>query len=269
MKLAESIRYGGQLIDASDCDYESYKKLGLLCPECKNPIFLRAKHERVVKNKIALVEPSFCHFKAVDAAQVLRCENRVKNYNAKDIQKRAVSARNQRLKLLQRWFWTIFINSNSGLLATAQTLNEPEGRFFIEEDPLGIIAATLEAIYGIPDYELVEWFKQGIQKHLLEYLERQELLKSQNTKDRLEYLLATDKEFHALICAEVLLFLRSKSSRELFRKVVYCSYLVFFLSPTAKKQMNLLEMKETAVFGNLLTIIMFIPWFDEFQRLQN
>jgi hypothetical protein len=52
--LASSIRFGGLLVEASDCDYTSFKHLGLLCPICKRSVFLvgakqRATHTR--KNK--------------------------------------------------------------------------------------------------------------------------------------------------------------------------------------------------------------------------
>lgn len=77
MRYAESIRYGGQLIEAQDCDHDSYKMLGLLCPECKSPVFLRTKHERLIKGKYHPVEPTFSHFKAVDASQIARCVEKV------------------------------------------------------------------------------------------------------------------------------------------------------------------------------------------------
>jgi len=47
MKYAAAIFYGGQLLDAADANYGSYKELGLLCPNCKSPVFLQAisKHQ--------------------------------------------------------------------------------------------------------------------------------------------------------------------------------------------------------------------------------
>ena len=102
MQFAESIRYGAQLIDAKDCDYNSYKQLGLLCPECKNPVFLRGEYVKT-SSKTGVeyrVRPAFAHFRAVDPIQVLACENRVAKYDKKELERRANKARNQRLKLL-------------------------------------------------------------------------------------------------------------------------------------------------------------------------
>jgi len=40
MLTASSIRYGEMLVDAAECDYTSFKHLGLLCPICKRSVFL-------------------------------------------------------------------------------------------------------------------------------------------------------------------------------------------------------------------------------------
>ena len=41
MKYATSVKFGGELINAFDCDYDDYKELQLLCPECKEPVYLQ------------------------------------------------------------------------------------------------------------------------------------------------------------------------------------------------------------------------------------
>ncbi|MHC5779698.1 competence protein CoiA family protein [Nostoc sp.] len=100
MRFAASIRYGGQLIEAIDADYEDYKRLALICPECKSGVFLRKKSERASAH--------FAHFKASDPALVKQCELRVSCYSQEDLERKATQARNQRLRLLQRWFWEVY-----------------------------------------------------------------------------------------------------------------------------------------------------------------
>jgi hypothetical protein len=58
MLLASSIRYGGILVEAPECDYNSFKHLGLLCPICKRSVFLVAPKMRPAHNrKIKRVNP--------------------------------------------------------------------------------------------------------------------------------------------------------------------------------------------------------------------
>lgn len=267
MQFAESIRYGGQLIDAEDCDYESYHRLGLLCPECKCPVFLRAKHERLIKGQIVKVKPSFAHFKAIDPKQIAQCENRVSVYSKVDIEKRVVSARNQRLKLLQRWFWEIFINSNNGLKSVADHLTTKEGMYYLEQDPLGVIHEAIEYLALLDTDSITEAISGCLEKTCSEYEFKKHSI-GKNTRQRVEYLIGFDKEFHILICTEVLLFLKAKSSFYLLNKTIACAYLVLHLSDTAKK-VGLDKEPVSLTLVNLLQVITLIPWFDEFQRLEN
>lgn len=104
MKYASSIRFGGTLLTADECDYEDYKRLGLLCPECKDAVFLRAEGVRFVKGKEVKICAHFCHFKSSDPAIASQCEARVNSYTKQELQKRANQSRNQRLRLLQKHF---------------------------------------------------------------------------------------------------------------------------------------------------------------------
>lgn len=111
MKYASSIRYGGQLIEAIDCDYDSYKDLGLLCPECKDPVFLRANTTQFRSGKEVAIASHFAHFPGKDPALVLACENRVKQYDAKELEKRARQSREQRRRLFNQHFYKIISKS--------------------------------------------------------------------------------------------------------------------------------------------------------------
>jgi hypothetical protein len=118
MKTASSIRYGGLLIDAEDCNYESFKHLGLLCPICKRSVFLvgasqRETHTRKNKDgsstqvKECIVPSHFSHHPDVDRSQVLDCELRSQQLSQTQRLAIAAKARNQRQKIMQRHFWKI------------------------------------------------------------------------------------------------------------------------------------------------------------------
>jgi hypothetical protein len=118
MKTASSIRYGGLLIDAEDCNYESFKHLGLLCPICKRSVFLvgasqRETHTRKNKDgsstqvKECIVPSHFNHHPDVDRSQVLDCELRSQQLSQTQRLAIAAKARNQRQKTMQRHFWAI------------------------------------------------------------------------------------------------------------------------------------------------------------------
>jgi len=109
MKSASAMKYGGELVDAVDCDYDSFKELIPLCPNCKEPVFLRTGGQREsVKGKAYQIGPHWSHFKGISKEQVAGCELRVNGYTEQDRAKIAAQARGQRLKLLQRWFWQVF-----------------------------------------------------------------------------------------------------------------------------------------------------------------
>jgi hypothetical protein len=68
MKYASAMKYGGELVDAVDCDYDSFKELIPLCPNCKEPVFLRIGGQREsVKGKAYQIGPHWCHFKGISA----------------------------------------------------------------------------------------------------------------------------------------------------------------------------------------------------------
>jgi hypothetical protein len=114
MKYAAAMKYGGELVEAKDCDYDSFKELVPLCPNCKEPVFLRIGGDRTSpKGKAYQIGPHWCHFKGVSVEQAAGCELRVNNYSEKDRAKIAAQAKGQRLKLLQRWFWEVFRSNHA------------------------------------------------------------------------------------------------------------------------------------------------------------
>lgn len=108
MQLASSIRYGGLLVNASDCNYTDYKNLGLVCPNCHESVFLIQEHDRHYKSsKISTVAAHFNHRQEKSAQAIALCELRVKQISAAEIKRRENASRHQRLRLFNRHLWNI------------------------------------------------------------------------------------------------------------------------------------------------------------------
>lgn len=103
MILASSLYQGGKLIDAAVASYEDSRELGLICPFCKESVFLVREHTR---NDI-VVRASWRHYKVSQRSAF--CEERALSSKGKEQIKQLQSeARGQRLKLFNRRFWDIF-----------------------------------------------------------------------------------------------------------------------------------------------------------------
>lgn len=103
MKLASSLYKGGELLDASEADYECSKDFGMVCPFCKEAVFLAREHTRKNSN----VRASWRHYKV--STQSAFCEERALSVQGKEILKQLQpEARGQRLRLFNRRFWDIY-----------------------------------------------------------------------------------------------------------------------------------------------------------------
>jgi hypothetical protein len=103
MKFASSLYRGGELVDASVASYQDNRELGLVCPFCKESVFLAREHTR----KETLVRASWRHYKMSQRSAF--CEERALSVKGKEQLKQLQSeARGQRLKLFNRRFWEIF-----------------------------------------------------------------------------------------------------------------------------------------------------------------
>ena len=70
MRYAAAMKYGGQLVDAPDCDYEDYRKLILLCPclNCKEPVFLQEKSTQICDGQTIIISSHFAYFSSKEPA---------------------------------------------------------------------------------------------------------------------------------------------------------------------------------------------------------
>ena len=104
MKEAKSIYKGGEIVYASECNYESAKKLGIVCPFCNEPLFWRDEFARLApKTKdIVIVDSHFAHYANVDGSV---CEKRsITPEGRAFIEQISSESRGQRLKLFEKYF---------------------------------------------------------------------------------------------------------------------------------------------------------------------
>lgn len=287
MEHAAAMKYGGELVAAVDCTYDSFKELVPLCPECKEPVFLRAGGDRLsTKGKAHKIGPHWCHFRGISAEQVASCESRVNSYTEKDKQRIAAKARGQRLKLLQRWFWTVAVenaclNGEAGMESLETQLTHPCNYIEIPEWGIDKIAETLRkdiqgktasAIWDIADNS--EIGKIGYSPDFDDdpdcdlndpdfYLDDYEVYTYSP-----RHINATNP-LNQKIAIEVLSFLSSKSSRNILDRVVTAiahaldSYASMCQFGRDERDAYSSEFYEALIFW-----IFGIPWASEFQRLE-
>ena len=107
MKYAASLTLGGELINAEESNYSSFKDLMLTCPVCRSPVFLRKESSRTLQSKTIKVQPHWCHFQE-DGTIPMMCENRMKGMSRLTFAKSQSQAKGQRLKLFNSRAFSIW-----------------------------------------------------------------------------------------------------------------------------------------------------------------
>lgn len=122
MQSAKSIRFGGLLLDAEDCDYTDFINHGLVCPICTGTVFLvssasRGKHSRTLKSgesvsvKESTIPAHFAHHHNADKSAIANCELRSAKMTNAQRQVFQAKARGQVARLFQQKFWRMLQTS--------------------------------------------------------------------------------------------------------------------------------------------------------------
>lgn len=227
MKLASSLYKGGELIDASEADYECSREWGMVCPFCKEAVFLAREHIRRNSN----VRASWRHYRVSE--QSAFCEERALSVQGKEILKQLQpEARGQRLKLFNRRFWEIYkydkdvppLDKETSHIFDDKTVNllvkHCRERWDIPAI-MKIIPGRIEAIVEVAEKrgsELVPMLNSvGLGR--LTFAEQQEVLKT--AENSLNYF--ADIKFSLLrhkILSEVIEWLPTETASASFRKVI-------------------------------------------------
>lgn len=257
MKLAASIRYGGELVSASEVDYEAYRHLGLICPHCNDPVFLAAAHERHLATGVtAKIPAQFRHFKASDPVLVKICSARVEQYDQKEIARRATVARNQRLKLLQRWFWNIMTDRGTGITSYLDDPNNATDRHMTQRVIVGLVREKFATRCN-------EDAPMTLRIILDSPIDKLQVAGEKLIKD-LYRLTQVDLRLHLAICSEVFIFLQARSTAYIFDQLIIASAGLTYYSDAGERALGQgVDISELA-YLKLVGLIAIIPWADEF-----
>lgn len=265
MKYAAALYYGGELVSAIECSHADYIRLIPLCPECHEPVFYRVGSNGK--------RPAWCHFKEGKHSDHAACEHRVNSYSHSDKKKAATKARDQRLKLIQRWFSSCIAknkslqyerqvairvaNSKNYTLAEALELARKYDHKYLEP-MLDFLKKQYKGKDFLNNYIDGVWKMIDSGEHLYQnpsmYPNQQHLVLGTTPLDR---------RLHRQICFEVMGYLCSKKARLLLEQL----FIIGNLSVSSKTQS-----KELNEFTNTVMVIheciSTTPWFSEIQRFE-
>jgi len=142
MEECKSMYHGGELVSALDCDFESYRELGLLCPFCNEPVYLCGETVRQSSktHKLSYIRPHFKHFPGGDPLD-FDCEKRAISAEGKRyLDAIRAERRGQRLELFNRYFLEIFFS-----------------RFEVRPMPPGLDPKDWKSLFGI---RKTSWLKK-------------------------------------------------------------------------------------------------------------
>ena len=268
MKYATATKYGGDLVAAEACNYDSFELLKPLCPNCKEAVFLQKAHTSTSsKGKEFKVRAAWSHFRGVSIEQVASCENRVNNYSEKDKQRIASQARGQRLKLLQRWFMStirrhpLFYRAGQAFDKVASEKNHhPELiKLILDERTSGLLSnkkvahSFIDFMFDkmLSDKEYNQNARDGQSPVITVFLDAS--LKSPTLNNK--------------ICHEVIDFLCSKSASPILEICAKNSFTASSGSPSFFGFEKTLD-KNSVWILDLVIRVCHVPWATEFQRLE-
>ncbi|MEG3877634.1 hypothetical protein QT972_09660 [Microcoleus sp. herbarium7] len=220
MKLASSLYLGGELIPAAGSDYTTSRESGIVCPFCKEAVFLSREHER----QGLKVSSSWRHYKM--STNSILCDNRALSAEGKQMLKQLQpESQGQRLKMFNRKFWEIYKHKKAFPPLKATCLE------FIDEPTLDLMVKHCHE----------RWDVQAIVKAIPETLSvSQEALENNVVFKQLARQLPdtrslqviienfTNTKFsilHHKICCEVVAWLGTRSAYSSFEKVIHLAFL--------------------------------------------
>ena len=137
MKQAKSMYLGGVLIEATECDFDSSRELGLTCVCCSQAVFLRSgsvRQQKLRNGKVVeqIIAPYFAHYKT-SSWKDYDCENRIYSQQGKEqLSQIEIEGKNQRLKLYNKHLWSMFKETKKIHKNHLQAIKKSAGKNFIE-----------------------------------------------------------------------------------------------------------------------------------------
>lgn len=242
MRYSKSMYWAGWVIDADECDYNSSKQLGLLCPFCSEAVYLIRGYTRKMaeSGKEHAIRASFGHYESESKSDVDVCELRSTRPEGKEyIEKLKMEGRNQRLKLFNRRFIEIFMTSHKipprDLKYCKQSFGEKwltktyqlvrvawrQQRAEISRNSedyfnLAIKQSALELPPELKDFQ--EFMKQHGGGELTDEIDK--IYPPERRQAHLARMQSYDAPFHLSICNEAIEFLATRTAGYALEKMV-------------------------------------------------
>ncbi len=273
MKDAKSIYRGGDIVDASDCDFESSRKLGLICPFCSEAVYLRSGGLRHFNGESTIFTPSFCHYpnslKNVDTS--VDCERRSTTPDGiREIEKIKSEKRNQRLELYNLHLWSMIVSRSKNKFD--ELLKKYRSEYAGE--------ALLWFRAWVKDQFLTTWgadfyFDVAIKPGLQARFESPS--KYFNEKGTLFGLVQVIKQFsktdfHFDLCREIIQFVRTRTGELVFENLADLAIALVIFGNDGKKSKSILSdeiTRQRAVQTIWNDLIILTPWEAQIARLSN
>lgn len=267
--------FGGEIINASECDYESSKNLGLICPFCSSAVFVRSESVREAKGKLQLVRPYFAHYPS-GLSDNWDCEKRSRSKQGREeIEQIKIQARNQRLRLYNAHLWRMIAEDRN---ISHQMLNKVRSQFgqrWCEEQSILArheLKLCLDGAYTFIDAALQEienknssLFSPSARPPGMNAQTYLEEAKKQNS-----YLMECDRRLHRAICFEVVDFLATDTGGFAFLNVYKACLVLSMMISGANGEREIRRMSPRSHIPTIAGFIAGTHWVDQInKRLSN
>lgn len=257
--------HAGNIVDASEIDsYEDYKRLGLVCPYCNEPVFFR-KSVELLFNDGASKERQACfvHYKGGH-----QCELRSRTTKGiQEVEALKAESRNQRLKLFNSYLWDM-LNvdhpiSNQDIYGCLKFINRKSVDKFISK----ILKLWSNEIPIINSYmhDCIKFM--GTERFLTHQSKLNQL------SDPITLALLKQKEYtyygnhnfdrvmHTTICMEVVLYLSTIPGNYILKKLAYrCISSLYILKSSSKHAKN--EITTDELITTIASSIYMVKWIE-------
>jgi hypothetical protein len=238
MKYAIAMYRAGFMIDAEKCDHESARKFGLICPFCKEAVFLRSGTTFLRNEKEILIPKSFVHYadkgSSTDSEE---CELRSKRKDGiQYLEKLRIESKGQRLELYNKHLWAIIASDRNipreDILRQRKWFGFREiliftkkvSKLWAKSQALGInrknFLLSVDAIANLDTTVLLKNFEVDTEMNI-----------------QSDWLKGTDQKLHIELCCEIGEFIGTKTGTYVLERIIAaCFILMRYGEPDLKPE---------------------------------
>lgn len=218
MKYAKSMYRAGFIVDAEDCDYNSAKDLGLVCPFCSEALFLRRGH---LRGKSSYVEAAFCHYHTDDPIAD-DCELRAQRPEGQTyIMKVDAESRQQRLEIYNKRLTDLIFDAEQRNTSkrAKRVFKKTFNQHWVEKTPLEY--KRLWASNKTDLYQTLVELTQALSMGDFSHYSRAQTFAPSLKQELQETFTKLDSKLHLTICGEVIDFLSTRTAGYAFSNLFF------------------------------------------------